>query len=287
METAINFLIDEINEQTKRILNFQAFRNSPILSRFLEFIVAETIHERELHIKEYNIALNVLNRNSDFNPHEDAIVRIHAGRLRRALNDYYLTEGIYDTIIIHIPKGSYIPKFIDAGTLKSNNEILAVSQEQNVKPIVAVFPFRTTPQSPDMDEFSLMLGEQFSAELSRFPEISVIGYYSMETMAKIKENILEAGKSIHADYIITGSLQYNSQTIRMRVTLLITTTGEVLMTKSFEKDIINAKIFEMQDVIAQSVLAEVGAFHVLIFGEMTKTATALDSSNSGKCQIHG
>ena len=44
-------------------------------------------------IKEYTIAVNVLNKPVSFKPQHDAIVRIHAGRLRRALNYYYKEPG--------------------------------------------------------------------------------------------------------------------------------------------------------------------------------------------------
>src|SRR4051794_36840976 len=108
MEVSTIFSTEEINQQTRRILEFPMFRNSPVLSRFLEFIIAETVHNKQLHIKEYSIAINVLYRSRDFNPNTDSIVRIHAGRLRRALNDYYLTQGVYDAIVIRIPKGCYV-----------------------------------------------------------------------------------------------------------------------------------------------------------------------------------
>src|SRR5690349_8629399 len=111
MEVTTIFSPEEIDQQKKRILEFPMFRNSPVLSRFLEFIICETIQNRELQIKEYSIAINVLRRPRHFNPSGDSIVRIHAGRLRRALNDYYLTMGLYDPIVIQIPKGGYVPEF--------------------------------------------------------------------------------------------------------------------------------------------------------------------------------
>src|SRR4030095_2034535 len=52
-----------------------------------------------------------LRKESDFNPQVDSIVRIHAGRLRRALKEYYYEEGKDDPIMISIPKGSYAPNF--------------------------------------------------------------------------------------------------------------------------------------------------------------------------------
>jgi hypothetical protein len=108
---AQSFSKDEIRQQLKRIFSDPIFAVSDILKRFLSFITEETIDGRSNQIKEYTIGLNVLNKTFAFNPKEDAIVRIHAGRLRRALNNYYRTSGAADPIYISMPKGSYVPIF--------------------------------------------------------------------------------------------------------------------------------------------------------------------------------
>ena len=53
----------------------------------------------------YTLGIDVFDRDVDFDPQVDPIVRIEAGRLRRALERYYLTEGKNDPIVIRIPKG--------------------------------------------------------------------------------------------------------------------------------------------------------------------------------------
>ena len=68
--------------------------------------------------------------------------------------------------------------------------------------------FQIIFETDEINELSQALSEQVSGELSRFRDITVIGYYSMEMMALIRQNILEAARSLGADYIITGSLQY-------------------------------------------------------------------------------
>src|ERR1700743_1682022 len=218
MEITNPFPIDEVNAQVQRIFNHPTFSNSPTLSRFLEFIVSETVLNRNQHIKEYSIAVNVLHRPADFNPHEDAVVRIHAGRLRRALNEYYYTMGINDPIVIYIPKGSYVPQF-DTAKKEHPNTTYASFPEHGIDPVVAIFPFRIIPHRQELDEFSVLLREQISAELSRFQDISVIGYYSMEMTSKIEENILEAGKSVGADYILAGSIRYAGNEVGLRINL--------------------------------------------------------------------
>jgi len=108
----------EILHQLQKIFADQAFAVSDILKRFLSFIVEETLEGRSNQIKEYTIGVNVLNKPHSFNPGQDAIVRIHAGRLRRALHYYYKGAGAGDSIIIEMPKGSYLPHFFsnEAGT---------------------------------------------------------------------------------------------------------------------------------------------------------------------------
>src|SRR5450631_1958868 len=105
----------EIKEQLNRILSTSAFKNSRVLSGFLKFVTGETLAGNEQEIKEYSIGIQVLSRHSDFNPQLDSIVRIHAGRLRRALKEYYYECGRMDRVLIDIPKGSYIPVFLPHG----------------------------------------------------------------------------------------------------------------------------------------------------------------------------
>jgi TolB-like protein len=245
MEIIATFQAEEINLQTRKILNFSMFRNSPILSRFLEFVVGETIHNRELQIKEYSIAIHVLHRARDFNPNVDSIVRIHAGRLRRALNEYYLTEGIYDTLIIKIPKGGYVPEFTDGGSFFPASHQTAATIEPETKPRVAIFPFRVAGKNENLKDFLLQMEEQLSEELLSFHDVSVTGYYSSDMKARIAENILEAGKLVNADYIISGSITKTDNNIRMVINLLVTATGEVLLCRSFERENLSTDIINV------------------------------------------
>src|SRR5262245_60601379 len=107
----VKFSKEEIEKQVQKIIADPIFADSDILKRFLVFVVSETLDGNSNRLKEYTIAVNVLDKPRDFNPHESGIVRIHASRLRRALNNYYCKGGIFDTIRVSVPKGGYIPKF--------------------------------------------------------------------------------------------------------------------------------------------------------------------------------
>ena len=263
METVKLFLEEDINTQLQRILDSPGFRNSPTLSRFLTFVVSETALEKQQQIKEYSIAVNVLNRPTDFKPQDDAVVRIHAGRLRRALSEYYLIQGINDPIIIQIPKGGYIPEF-HSGTVTTPEVKLPILTENQIKPVFAIFPFRTMPKSPDMEEFASFLGEQLGAELSRLHVGPVIGYYSKEMTEKINKNVLEGGRASGADYVITGNLQYYDQTIKVMLILLTVTTGEVMTGEIFEMQVASQDFFKIQDEIVGNMIARMRKCYALL-----------------------
>ena len=79
--------------------------------RFLRYVVEETLAGRADRIKAYAIGTEVFERSSDFDAQSDPVVRIEAGRLRRALERYYLSDGRSDPVVITIPKGAYVPHF--------------------------------------------------------------------------------------------------------------------------------------------------------------------------------
>jgi Tol biopolymer transport system component len=81
------------------------------MSRFLRFIVEETLDGRSDGIKEYAIALEVFQKNQNYDPQADSTVRTEASKLRSRLGRYYELEGRDDAVIISIPKGAYVPVF--------------------------------------------------------------------------------------------------------------------------------------------------------------------------------
>ncbi|QOG04313.1 hypothetical protein [Flavobacterium sp. MDT1-60] len=264
---------EEIFTELESVLKFNSLKNSPILSKFLRYIVEETLNENQHFIKEYSIAINVLNRSADFNSNDDAVVRIHAGRLRRILNEYYLTEGQNNALMIDIPIGCYVPRFI-----RKENARPIVHPYDNTNPIIAIFPFKSITTKQNLDIFSLMLCEELSAELSLFEDIAVIGHFSSEMISKINQNILEAAKMLNADFIITGNLQCNDKKLQIRVNLLNSITGEFVMTKSFDHiDIID--IAKVQSEIVHSIVSEIGGYYGSIFKEIIKTSPSRISNN--------
>ncbi|MGH8232829.1 MAG: ATP-binding protein [Rhodanobacteraceae bacterium] len=98
---------EAVRAQLQRILASDAFANSPILSRFLRYVVECCIDGQNTPPKEYTIGIEVLQRGETFDPAVDTIVRVHARRLRARLARYYENDGRVDPIRIAIPTGHY------------------------------------------------------------------------------------------------------------------------------------------------------------------------------------
>ena len=100
-----------VREAVERIVASAGFANSPRMSRFLRFVVEETIAGRAGDLKEYVVGVRVFDKAESFDPNVDTTVRVEASKLRTKLARYYETEGRTDSIRIEIPKGHYSASF--------------------------------------------------------------------------------------------------------------------------------------------------------------------------------
>jgi len=97
----------ELKQQADRIVRSGAFRGSEILRHLLSYLSERAVAGATEPVKVREIATVVFGRSADFDSQTDSIVRVHTGRLRSKLAEYYLSEGAEDPLVISIPKGSY------------------------------------------------------------------------------------------------------------------------------------------------------------------------------------
>lgn len=131
-ESATELEADERWSVAKRAVASRHFARSPLLSNFLLYIVAETIHGRSEQITEHQIGVNVFDRPARYRTLEDNIVRNYARQLRRRLADYFLQEGASEPLHIDIPLGGYIPVFVDSSeAVHAAQSTIAADQSSN------------------------------------------------------------------------------------------------------------------------------------------------------------
>jgi hypothetical protein len=96
-----------IRQQVDKILQSGEFSGSELLRNLLLFLTNHYIEKPGEVVKEYELATGVLRRAEGFDPRLDSAVRVHTGRLRAKLAEYYMSDGADDPILIEVPKGAY------------------------------------------------------------------------------------------------------------------------------------------------------------------------------------
>ncbi len=87
--------------------------NAGLCRAFLKFIVESTLADNTADLKESVLGVRVFNREPGYDQKLDPTVRMTARRLREKLEAYYQTEQTAGIIRIDLPKGSYVPQFIE------------------------------------------------------------------------------------------------------------------------------------------------------------------------------
>jgi hypothetical protein len=96
----------------QRVVAGPHLARSPLLSKFLLFVVAETLEGRGDEITEHQIGVQVFDRRPGYRTVEDNIVRNYARQLRKRLAEHFASEGSGEPLRIDIPLGGYVPVFV-------------------------------------------------------------------------------------------------------------------------------------------------------------------------------
>lgn len=101
----------QLQAQVDRVLASSILHGSESLCKLLRYLAEQAVENPGVHLKEYQIATEVLGRPPDFDPQSDSIIRVQAARLRGKLAEYYAVEGADDPVVVELPRGSYSLQF--------------------------------------------------------------------------------------------------------------------------------------------------------------------------------
>jgi len=256
------FSYDSIADQLDRIFVHPDFSKSEILKKFLSYIVHETLIGSAHTIKEYTIALHVLEKPVSFNPQKDCIVRIHAGRLRQALTHYYSGMGFNDQIVIGIPKGKYVPVFMDRQQWIDEMKAHSLPRERepstpDYEPIIfAIMPLICTSDGKLIKAFNDSLCLQMCTTLSQLNEVSVIAYQAIKNLATKYLDLKELGTMVGFNHIITGGTQYVKNKIRINIQIIDSRNYKQIWSRIFESKVTPTNLFDIQDEICQQTILQ-------------------------------
>ncbi len=291
-----------IYDAVERITGTDAFRRSARQTRFLKFLISESLAGRGDKIKGYAIGMEVFDKGKDFNPDEDTIVRVYAGRLRRMLEIYYLTTGKNDPVVIEVPKGSYMPVFrladnhrpikkpfwrrplplffiavfaalagfsayvtwsffYGAGEVvekEVSNATVRLAKQIPEGASIAVLPFTNSSRGEKNESFTRGLATQIIINLTRFKDLFVLGPDTTLNNPAIAPNIIDAGKTLRVQYVLSGNVVETPEKILVTARLLETANGRVVWSKAFKRIKSASNLFDIQFRISSLVASTLG-----------------------------
>src|SRR5262245_17783996 len=269
---------DEIRTELTRILASPDFAASHQLASFLQYIVAESLAGRGDRLKERTVARGALGRDASFDPRLDCVVRVVAGKLRRALERFYSQQGAADPLWIDVPKGSYSPLFHRRAMQPtvSHSEpggdasgVKPTTSNGNGRPVVAVMPLRSFTGGSHERFLADLLADDVALRLSRLHWLNVIDYLAAGSPEAELEEPCAIAARLHADFVFAGTVSKVGRRVRLTVRLIDVHTGILAWVDQFDRCIDKGPLAQ-QDDIADRIAAGLCRF----FGAGTYAAGA-------------
>jgi adenylate cyclase len=234
-----------VQSQLLRILGSPHFDASPRNRKFLSYVVEETLAGRTARIKAYTIATSVFGRDERFDPQIDSVVRNEAGRLRRSLERYYLTDGRSDPLRIDIPRGSYVPVF---GVQRPERQ----PETLRGPPTILVTPFEEEGDQSAFPSFTRGFARVLIIALTRFASLRVYGAESI-----LRHPPDADPQALHnelgVDYILTGGTTLGPDQFEVDVILIEARTGRTIWADAFVRHLNPTEFVTLRNEVANTV----------------------------------
>lgn len=249
-----------VKESLDRVLASDKFAGARRLSRFLKFVVEESLAGRGERLNQYAVGIEVFDRDTSFDPTIDPVVRVEAGRLRSKLRDYYDDERDNAQTRITLAKRGYAAtfQFADDSTSPPGpvpNQLMPASREAPlwILPVIAILPFRNLNRDPEQEYFADGFSEDLITDLSTLPGLSVIARQSSFTYKSMTLGVHQIGKELGADFVLTGSIRRAGEDVRINAQLVASASGKHLWAQRFDRRL--ADIFRLQDDVNKEIVA--------------------------------
>src|SRR5262245_8084227 len=242
-----------IRAQLEKILASEAFTRADRMSRFLRFIVQETLKGRGAQLKEYLIGVEVFDRDATYDPRTDPVVRGEARRLRAKLMEYYEHEGRDDAVRIQLPKGSYAVVF---QTL--SNVIAADPVPNSIRSVtagaksIAVLPFLNLSPKPENEYFGDGLTEEIIHALGKVNGMSVVARTSVFQYKGKAYDIRQIGEQLCVQTVLEGSVRTSGDRLRVTAQLVNANDGYHLWSETYDRSMVD--LFAIQEELSVAIV---------------------------------
>ena len=237
---------ETIQSHLETVLQSPVFARSERLREFLRFLVEKTLNGEADQLKEYTVGVEVFKRGPDYDPRIDPTVRVHAGKLRDRLREYYLTYGRDAPVRIEVGKGSYVPAFRAEAASKPPKTVPTRS--------LAVLPFVNLSGDLKEEYFTDGLTEELTNMLARVEGLQVVARTSAFYFKGKSPDVRQIGQTLNVGTVLEGSVRKAGGKLHVIAQLVSTTDGYHLWSRAYDREA--EDIFAMQEEIAQAIAGE-------------------------------
>jgi TolB-like protein/Tfp pilus assembly protein PilF len=271
---------DVVREQLEKILSSPGFVKAELLSRFLRFIVEQTLAGETGQLKEIVIGVEVFGRKPGYDPRSDSIVRVQAGKLRSRLGEYYYGLGKNDPIGIHLASGGYVPDF---RRLHETNAKWPLPRRRSVAIVIGaiaiiaisgtglwsrfgprprissivVVPFVNLTSDSENEYFSNGITEQLISALAKVQDLRVISQTTSFALKAKQYDVREIGARLNVAAVLEGSVQKTGDRLRITAQLIRVADDSHLWAQTYDREM--RSVFDIEDDISRSIINELRA----------------------------
>jgi adenylate cyclase len=249
----------QIRAELERILASETFDASLRNRAFLRYVVDQTLAGHADYIKGYSVAQEVFQRDVNFDPQLDPVVRIEARRLRRSLELYYLTAGRRDFVRIEVPKGGYVPTFTfnrwdprqaAANALRGAPDAPDAAVPPN-PPMIIVRRFENCGD-PRQDGWVRPHPEELGGRLLSYEGVQVAAEATGAPLSQVGCDERSDGGA-PAAFLLTGSLRLSAGRLRAWAQLLDAASGRYLWVRAYDLTFGAPDRWDLQEEVAKAI----------------------------------
>lgn len=240
-----------ILHQLDRIFSVPPFSGSKLLRRFLQFVLIESLAGRGQELSQYSIGYHVFDFGPDFNPDSNAVVRVNANRLRRALEKYYREAGQIESVVISMPLGDY-SLLIAYGSKMAYRALPSLPV-----PVVGLVEFEGIGLKEPWTQFPLLLVEELSVSLGRVSHLRLMGPLRRAVLQAQNQEPAELWRMHTLDYIINGSVEQVDGQLLIHTRLLEGSTGLEIWSRHDRCALAAPDIADLEATLMRQVSMEV------------------------------
>lgn len=253
MDVFAHIAREKVRHYADKVLASPYFCNSPRQQRFLDYLISHSLNDETGQLKGYTIGIEVFDKEIDFDPSVDSIVRVEATRIRNKLREYYDNEGASDEVRIHFRKGSYKLDFSISAQSDEANEVDKISYPELVtnKPSVVVLPFVSISADDSRDYFADGITDSLISLLSRLSGLFIISRQSSFAYKDTVKTSKEIATELGVQFLLEGSVQHAGDRVRIAANLVSAKDNTHIWSERYERDLID--IFTLQDELTQQI----------------------------------